>query len=153
IFMVEDDSQAGVDHVDGHRAPIQIISPWAQHGVVDSHYYSQITILRTIEQILGMQPMNQKDTAATPMRQAFTQNADLTPFTALQNRTALTAGLSTANLPPCGADVPAAQNPLAAPAPTGTVPADKKDVASKWQTWKSQQRFTGPNAKADSANP
>src|SRR6476661_2623639 len=36
IFVVEDDSQAGVDHVDGHRAPVQIISPWAQHGTVDS---------------------------------------------------------------------------------------------------------------------
>ena len=67
IFVVEDDSQAGLDHVDGHRAPIQIISPWAQHGVVDSHYYSQITMIRTIEQILGIHPMNQKDSAATPM--------------------------------------------------------------------------------------
>jgi hypothetical protein len=36
IFVVEDDSQDGADHVDGHRAPIQIISPWAQHGTVDS---------------------------------------------------------------------------------------------------------------------
>jgi hypothetical protein len=153
IFVVEDDSQSGVDHVDGHRAPIQIISPWARHGVVDSHYYSQITMIRTIEQILGMHPMNQKDSAASPMRLAFTQNADLTPFTALPNRTSLTAGLSTANLPTCGADVPAAQNPLAAAAPTGIVPADKQRVASQWQAWKAQQRFTGPNAKADSAPP
>ncbi len=153
IFMAEDDSQSGVDHVDGHRAPIQVISPWAQHGAVDSRYYSQITIIRTIEQILGIQPMNQKDSAATPMRQAFTQSPDLTPFTALPNRTSLTAGLSTANLPPCGADVPAAQDPLAAAAPTGKVPANEADVASKWQTWKSHQRFTGPNAKADSAPP
>jgi YVTN family beta-propeller protein len=151
IFVVEDDSQSGVDHVDGHRAPIQIISPWARHGVVDNHYYSQITMIRTIEQILGMHPMNQKDSAASPMRRAFTQNADLTPFTALPNRTSLTAGLST--LPPCGADVPAAQNPLAAPAPTGVVPADKKEIAAKWDAWKSHQRFTGPDAKADSANP
>ncbi len=67
IFIVEDDSQAGLDHMDGHRAPVQIISPWAQHGAVDSHYYSQITMIRTIEQILGVHPMNQKDTAATPM--------------------------------------------------------------------------------------
>ncbi|MBO0867834.1 MAG: phosphoesterase [Micromonosporaceae bacterium] len=153
IFIAEDDSQSGVDHVDGHRAPIQIISPWAQHGVVDSHYYSQITILRTIEQILGIQPMNQKDSAATPMRTAFTQNADLTPFTALPNRTSLTAGLSTANLPPCGADVPAAQNPLFAAAPTGKVPAAEQGVASQWQAWKSHQLFTGPTAKVDSANP
>ena len=53
IFVVEDDSQAGADHVDGHRAPIQIISPWAAHGVVDHAYYSQINMVRTIEQILG----------------------------------------------------------------------------------------------------
>ena len=59
IFIVEDDSQAGLDHVDGHRAPIQIISPYAQHGVVDDRYYSQITMVRTIEQILGIHPMNQ----------------------------------------------------------------------------------------------
>ena len=70
IFVVEDDSQAGLDHVDGHRAPIQIISPWAQHGIVDNHYYSQITMIRTIEQILGIHPMNQKDSAATPMAAA-----------------------------------------------------------------------------------
>jgi hypothetical protein len=35
IFVVEDDSQAGADHIDGHRAPIQVISPWAAHGAVD----------------------------------------------------------------------------------------------------------------------
>ncbi len=77
IFIVEDDSQAGLDHIDGHRAPIQIISPYAQHGAVDSHYYTQITMIRTIEQILGINPMNQKDTAATPMFGAFTQQAQL----------------------------------------------------------------------------
>jgi YVTN family beta-propeller protein len=153
IFVVEDDSQAGLDHVDGHRAPIQIISPYAKHGVVDSHYYSQITILRTIEQILGIHPMNQKDSAATPMRDAFTQSADFTPFTMLPNRTSLTAGLSTANLPSCGADVPAPQDASAAAAPTGVVPADKKDVAQKWADWKSQQKLTGPDARADSSNP
>jgi YVTN family beta-propeller protein len=151
IFVVEDDSQAGLDHVDGHRAPIQIISPWARHGVVDSHYYSQITLIRTIEQILGIHPMNQKDSAATPMRAAFTQNADLTPFTAVPNRTSLTLGLATP--PACGVDTPAAQNPLAAPAPSATVPADKKQVAAQWDEWKSHQRLTGPDAKADFANP
>ncbi|MEV6927288.1 alkaline phosphatase family protein [Dactylosporangium sp. NPDC051485] len=151
IFVVEDDSQAGLDHVDGHRAPIQIISPWARHGVVDSHYYSQITMIRTIEQILGIKPMNQKDSAASPMRGAFTQNADLTPFTVVPNRTSLTAGLKT--LPACGADVPAAQNPIAAAAPLATVPADKQAVAATWDNWKSQQRLTGPDARADFANP
>lgn len=151
IFVVEDDSQAGLDHVDGHRAPIQIISPWAAHGVVDSRYYSQITMIRTIEQILGIHPMNQKDSAASPMSGAFTKKADYTPFKALPNRTSLTAGLPAP--PPCGVDTPAPQDPRAAAVPSATVPADKRDVAATWERWKSQQRLTGPDAKPDFANP
>ncbi|WP_026423259.1 bifunctional YncE family protein/alkaline phosphatase family protein [Actinokineospora inagensis] len=148
IFVVEDDSQAGLDHVDGHRAPIQVISPWAQHGVVDSRYYTQITMVRTIEQILGIHPMNQKDSAATPMSTAFTTKPDYTPFTAVPNQTPLTLGLTT--LPPCGADVPA---PTAASPPVVAVPADKQQVAAQWQQWQTHQRLTGPNATADFANP
>ncbi|WP_460105100.1 alkaline phosphatase family protein [Streptomyces sp. YKOK-J1] len=151
VFIVEDDSQAGLDHVDGHRAPVQIISPWARHGTVDSHYYSQITVIRTIEQILGIRPMNQKDSAATPMRAAFTGKADLTPFTALPNRTSLTGGLKTP--PACGVDTPAAQDPAAAPAPSAKVPADEQPLAAKWDRWKSKQRLTGPHAVPDYANP
>ncbi|MGW1399242.1 alkaline phosphatase family protein [Streptomyces sp. NPDC002405] len=151
IFVVEDDSQAGLDHVDGHRAPIQIISPWAQHGTVDSRYYSQITMIRTIEQILGIHPMNQKDSAASPMRGAFTEQPDFTPFTALPNRTPLTEGVKTA--PSCGLDTPAPQNPKAAAVAPATVPADQQAVAAKWDNWKSKQRLTGPNAKPDFANP
>ena len=152
IFVVEDDSQAGLDHVDGHRAPIQIISPYAQHGVVDDHYYSQITMIRTIEQILGIHPMNQKDSAASPMAAAFTRKPDYTPFTALPNRTSLTAGLSTP--PSCGVDTPAPQDPHAAAVPTTTaVPAAEAGVAAQWNTWKSHQRLTGPNAVPDFANP
>ncbi|QHA02650.1 phosphoesterase [Streptomyces broussonetiae] len=151
IFVVEDDSQAGLDHVDGHRAPIQIISPWAQHDTVDSHYYSQITMIRTIEQILGVHPMNQKDSAATPMRGAFTQHPDYTPFTALPNRTSLTDGLSTP--PSCGVDSPAKQDTKAALVPATKVPADKQSLVSQWNTWKSKQRLTGPNAVPDYANP
>ncbi|MEU6661898.1 bifunctional YncE family protein/alkaline phosphatase family protein [Streptomyces sp. NPDC046821] len=151
IFIVEDDSQAGLDHVDGHRAPIQIISPYARHGVVDSRYYSQITMIRTIEQILGIRPMNQKDSAASPMRGAFTKNADFTPFKALPNRTSLTDGLKTP--PSCGTDTPAAQNPQAAPAPKATVPADKRALAATWEAWQSKQRLSGRDAKPDFANP
>ncbi|MGW0997112.1 alkaline phosphatase family protein [Streptomyces sp. NPDC002523] len=151
IFVVEDDSQSGLDHVDGQRSPIQIISPWAQHGKVDSRYYSQITMMRTIEQILGIHPMNQKDSAASPMRGAFTQHADFTPFTALPNRVPLTNGLATP--PACGLDTPAPQDPSAAAAPSAKVPADKQAVAAKWDNWKSHQRATGPNALLDFANP
>ena len=151
IFVVEDDSQAGLDHVDGHRAPIQIISPWAQHGVVDNHYYSQITMIRTIEQILGIHPMNQKDSAATPMAAAFTAKPDYTPFNAVPNRTSLTDGLKTP--PACGVDTPAPQNASAAPVPAATVPADKQQVAAQWADWQTHQRLTGPDAVPDFANP
>ncbi|MGW2104438.1 alkaline phosphatase family protein [Streptomyces olivaceoviridis] len=151
IFVVEDDSQAGLDHVDGHRAPVQIISPWAQHGTVDSHYYSQITMIRTIEQILGIHPMNQKDSAATPMRGAFTRHPDYTPFTALPNRTSLTDGLKTP--PACGVDTPAPQDPKAAAVPSAKVPADKKSLAAAWDAWKSKQHLTGTHAIPDYANP
>ncbi|MFE4630623.1 bifunctional YncE family protein/alkaline phosphatase family protein [Streptomyces mirabilis] len=151
IFVVEDDSQAGLDHVDGHRAPIQIISPWAQHAAVDSHYYSQITMIRTIEQILGIHPMNQKDSAASPMRGAFTRHPDFTPFKALPNRTSLTDGLKTP--PSCGVDTPAPQDPSAAPVPSAKVPAAKRALAATWEEWKTHQRLTGPGAIPDFANP
>ncbi|MFE2218942.1 phosphoesterase [Streptomyces canus] len=151
IFVVEDDSQNGLDHVDGHRAPVQIISPYAQHGTVDSHYYSQITMIRTVEQILGIHPMNQKDSAATPMFGAFTGKADTTPFTAVPNRTSLTLGVSPT--PSCGADTPAAQDADAAPAPTSAaVPQAERELAVQWKTWASHQRLTGAHAVPDYAN-
>ena len=149
IFVVEDDSQAGLDHVDGHRAPIQIISPYAQHGVVDNTYYSQITMIRTIEQILGVHPMNQLDSAATPMASAFTNKPDYAPFNAVPNRTSLTLGYATQ--PSCGWDTVPAQD--ASAQPTIVVPDAAKQVAGQWQQWKSQQHLTGPTAVPDFASP
>jgi hypothetical protein len=154
IFIVEDDSQAGLDHVDGHRAPVQIISPYAQHGVVDDHYYSQITMVRTIEQILGIHPMNQLDSAATPMTEAFTSTPNYTPFTEVPNQTSLTLGVSP--LPSCGANVPAGQTAATvakADVAATTVPTVEQPVAAKWKAWASQQHFTGPTAIPDFANP
>lgn len=152
IFVVEDDSQAGLDHVDGHRAPVQVISPYAEHGTVDNHYYSQITMVRTVEQILGIHPMNQLDSAATPMYGAFTRKADDTPFTAVPNRTSLTLGVNPQ--PSCGSDTPAAQDTRAAAAPTSVaVPRAEQQLAAQWRTWASHQRLTGPHAVPDYANP
>ncbi|WP_405656999.1 alkaline phosphatase family protein [Streptomyces sp. NBC_00079] len=152
IFVVEDDSQNGLDHVDGHRAPVQVISPYAKHGTVDNHYYSQITMVRTIEQILGMHPMNQLDSAATPMYGAFTPKANTTPFTAVPNRTSLTLGVSPQ--PTCGSDTPAPQDTNAAAAPTSTsVPEARQNLAAQWKTWAKHQRLTGPGAVPDYANP
>jgi YVTN family beta-propeller protein len=150
IFVVEDDSQAGSDHVDGHRAPIQVISPYAQHNVVNNTYYTQISMIRTVEQILGIHPMNDKDSAATPMFDAFTNKPNYTPFTAVPNQTSLTAGLSTP--PSCGANVPSGTTAAAVTA-SAAVPASMQPVASQWATWLKSQRTTGPNAVPDYANP
>jgi len=89
IFVIEDDAANGVDHVDGHRSPAFIISPYARRGAVDHTYYTQIDVVRTIEQILGLPPMNQKDMVATPMRTVFTDMPDLTAYKAVPNETSL----------------------------------------------------------------
>ncbi len=74
IFIEEDDAQNGVDHVDGHRSPGYIISPYAvQYGPTDHTYYTQVNMTRTIEQILGLPPMNQFDLVASPMKTAFVE--------------------------------------------------------------------------------
>ena len=58
IFIEEDDAQNGVDHVDGHRSPGYVISPYTvQYGPTEHTYYTQVNMTRTIEQILGLPPM------------------------------------------------------------------------------------------------
>jgi len=86
IFVTEDDAQAGVDHVDGHRSEALVISPFTQRAAVDSTLYSTANIVRTIEQILGLPPMNQFDGAAITMRNAFTRKPNVAPFEALPNQ-------------------------------------------------------------------
>lgn len=85
IFVIEDDAQDGVDHVSGHRMPALVISPYNQHNLVDSTYYTQITFVREMEQILGLPPMNQMDMAVDPsvMSGLFTSEPNLTPYKAL----------------------------------------------------------------------
>jgi YVTN family beta-propeller protein len=89
IFVIEDDSQNGVDHVDGHRNPTLVISPYARRGAVVHTYYSQVNVMRTIEQILGIPPMNQEDLTAEPMYDTFTNEPDFTPFDHLANQVSL----------------------------------------------------------------
>jgi hypothetical protein len=89
IFVTEDDSQDGLDHVDGHRTVGLAISPYTQRGIVDSSFYTIVNMFRTIEQILGLPPRNQFDLAAEPMFTTFTSKADLTPYAAIPNRVPL----------------------------------------------------------------
>ncbi len=86
IFVAQDDPQAGTDHIDGHRSPAFCISPWTPRGVVDSTNYTQVGMVKTIELLLGLPPMNQLDALAEPMRTCFSGPLDLTPYTAVPNR-------------------------------------------------------------------
>jgi YVTN family beta-propeller protein len=85
IFVVQDDPQNGFDHIDGHRTVGLVISPYTLRHALDSTQYNQTSMVRTIELILGLPPMNQFDASATPMSSCFTDTADLTPYKALPN--------------------------------------------------------------------
>ena len=80
IFFVEDDAQDGPDHVDAHRTFALAVSPWVRRGAVDSTMYSQASIVRTIELLLGLSPMTQYDAAATPMFATFGRAARSVPY-------------------------------------------------------------------------
>ena len=83
VFVLEDDAQNGPDHVDAHRSPAFVISPYAKRNAVVSRMYSTTSMLRTMELILGLPPMSQYDAAATPMWECFMAIPDLKPFTAI----------------------------------------------------------------------
>jgi len=80
IFVLEDDAQNGPDHVDAHRSPAFVISPYTKRSSVNSTMYSTSGMLRTIELILGLPPMSQYDAAAVPMSDCFTIIPDLRPY-------------------------------------------------------------------------
>jgi YVTN family beta-propeller protein len=91
IFALEDDAQDGPDHVDGHRSTAYVISPYTQTGSVDSTFYSSVSVLRTIEMILGIPPMSRFDAVADPMTAAFSSTPNMRPFTALPENVNLNA--------------------------------------------------------------
>jgi len=107
IFVEEDDAQNGVDHVDGHRSPGYIISPFVKQQVnpdgtgagvtEDSTFYTQVNMTRTIEQILGLTPMNQFDLVASPMKTLLIDNPpaeNFLPWTHVANGIPLTQGVN-----------------------------------------------------------
>ena len=89
IFAIEDDPQAGWDHVSGYRTTAYVISPFTKRGAVVRTQYNQTSLLRTIELILGLPPMNQMDATATPMFDCFTSTPDFAPFAAVPNQVPL----------------------------------------------------------------
>jgi len=138
IFIEEDDAQNGVDHVDGHRSPGYVISPYAvQNGPTDHTYYTQVNMTRTMEQILGLPPMNQFDLVASPMRTAFVKGEppadNFKPWAHVANLVALDQGVS------------ASANML-----TGS--PEVKALRAAWLQ-KKTQIFAGKLTKPDSEDP
>src|SRR5207245_7740762 len=80
IFVLEDDAQNGPDHVDAHRSPVLVVSPFSKRRSVDSTLYTTSSVLRTMELVLGLPPMDHYDAAAAPMYGAFQATPVTTPF-------------------------------------------------------------------------
>ncbi len=138
IFIEEDDAQNGVDHIDGHRSPGYIVSPYAvQNGPADHTYYTQVNMTRTIEQILGLPPMNQFDLVASPMKTAFVEGkvpaANFEPWTHVPNIVALDAGVK----------------------PTAALASSSPSVVALQKAWvkKKAQMFAGKLTKPDAEDP
>jgi YVTN family beta-propeller protein len=150
VFVVEDDTQNGIDHVDGHRGPLLIASPYARRGLVDNSYYTQLNVVKTIEQILGIAPMNQEDRAAWPMFNAFTNTPDSAPYDVVPNQIPLTQGLtasSSSSSAEGGPDfVPESAAQLG-------VPKAERAIYEDWVVWSRAGRFVGSHAIQDFANP
>ncbi len=89
IITIEDDPQDGWDHVSGFRTTAFVASPYTRRGAVVHNNYNQTGILRTIELILGLPPMNQMDASASPMSACFTDQPDFTPFNSVPNQVPL----------------------------------------------------------------
>ena len=114
VFVVEDDSQDGVDHVDGHRNVLLVASPYTKHqsangrfgGYIGHHRYDQASVIRTMELILGLPPLSSYDQNARPLYDLFQNKdradqltaADLTPFNPLADPSFINERV--ADLPP-----------------------------------------------------
>ena len=150
IFVEEDDAQDGVDHVDGHRSPGYVISPYVKQKVnpdgvgagvtEDSTFYTQVNMTRTIEQILGLKPMNQFDLVASPMRPLFIDDPpaqNFLPWTHVPNLTPLNMGVTQTPTQPIPGATPAAM--------TQAIPAESRAVRALRAGWmkKKTQIFAG----------
>ncbi|HEY0933896.1 MAG TPA: alkaline phosphatase family protein [Trebonia sp.] len=164
VFVLEDDTQNGADHVDGHRGPLLVASPYAKRGITDNTYYTQLNVVRTVEDMLGFAPMNQEDRAAEPMTGAFTGTPNLKPYTYQPNEIPLTQGLTVS--PPASA-APAASatsatsaggaavTPNFSPASPAqlSIPSSVRSVYEQWVVWSRNGKFNGSGAIQDWANP
>jgi DNA-binding beta-propeller fold protein YncE len=142
IFVVEDDSQDGADHVDAHRIPAFVMSPYAKTGAVVSTRYDFLSFIRSMELIMGMRPLSLGDQLATPMYDAFTAQPNLAPYTAIPAKVNLLARN------PSGTPGAAASARL--PQGLDEIPQREMD-ALLWKSvhgWSSKPPPPGPNAVA-----
>jgi len=163
IFVEEDDAQNGVDHVDGHRSPGYVISPYVRQQVnsdgtgagvtEDSTFYTQVNMTRTIEQILGLKPMNQFDLVASPMKTLFIDNPpsnNFLPWTHVANAVALNTGVTQT---PTQTTIPAC--PTTSSAKAQSIPAESRAVKALRAGWmkKKAEVFAGKQHTPDSEDP
>jgi YVTN family beta-propeller protein len=157
ILLEEDDSQDGVDHIDGHRSPGYVVSPYAvQSGPTDHTYYTQVNMTRTIEQILGLPPMNQFDLVASPITTVFvtgTSEANFAPFTHLPNEVPLDMGVMASNEPVNGLGKASKKAKLKMFAGKMTKPDEPVNGLEKaWRKMKLKM-FAGKMTKPDAQDP
>ena len=149
IFVDEDDTQNGVDHVDGHRAPTLVISPYSKPGV-DDQYYTQLNMVKTVEQVLGIHAMNQEDYAAEPMYGAFTETGNFAPYNVEPNIVPLNLGAPggpTTFTPSVEAGSRDQEGRLRRrrSARRASIPrGDKRASTGAWQTWIAPAGRKGP---------
>jgi YVTN family beta-propeller protein len=92
ILVLEDDAQDGADHVDAHRIPVMVISPYARKGAVIHNRYDQLSFLRTLEIIVGMKPANLAEALALPLYDAFSgAPSNSAPYNAIAPKVSVTA--------------------------------------------------------------
>jgi hypothetical protein len=87
IFVIEDDSQDGADHVDAHRIPAQVFSPYAKPGAVIHTRYDFPSVIHSMELIMGMHPLGFQDALGVPMYDAFQAKPDnAAPYTYIPSK-------------------------------------------------------------------
>jgi hypothetical protein len=83
IFVIEDDAQSGADHVDAHRSPLLVISPWVRPGTIAHTVTSMVGVQKAIYQLLGVGPLNLEDALSAGLGDLFSDTPDFTPYTAV----------------------------------------------------------------------
>src|SRR3954470_15366350 len=92
ILVMEDDSQDGADHVDAHRIPALVISPYTKKGAVVHDRYDQLSFLRTTEKVIGVKPLNLAEHLSVPLYDAMTPTPrNAAPFNAIRPKVSVTA--------------------------------------------------------------